>query len=940
VTLPPCESAAPIPGNLLVQGPGVGGYNQALGTTDADLEPLECSADGRGIRPTLFLGLGGTASLVLRKLRRRLCERFGSMPLVPCWRMLLLDTDASTFRAAGESIADESLSPDESLLLSLRRPAEYRARSHKLLGWLSRRWLYNIPRSLRTEGMRPLGRLAYVDHAERIADRIRRALIETTSDAAKLKSAETTGARLRGDAPRVFVISSICGGTGGGMLFDVAYVVQAILAELGFPADGACGVLTHGTLKKGAANDLRKANAYATLTEWNHFSADRPPFGDSYLIDLGDNLTEAEFGAAASMVARYLYLDAATPCGAALDHYRDLTRGRSREARGEAMLRTFGLHVMGCDKCAVADAQAELLCQRVVGRWHGDGRPVDPAGLHLDTSELGIDPLSKRLFAVADKTLGGKADVHFRGLLSQPPGVVSGVRDSLARIDAVLGAPQGPDRQSDTEPTRFATTLDEATNQLAAAVGESIVRAASGLVEDPRGRLPAALAAASQFQEHLRSLRQEAEERFRQAHAETAALRAKLVRGDGAGSARGHRWRNLWGGPSQLDAEARLLEYCERRLRTLVYQHLAALLQSTAGAVAALSERLVRLRSRFEQLGLGFAAPTAASAAGGAPAAVAHSKIVEAAAHAELTDPAFAIRLDERLQREWLEPNGGLMALGAADDEAWKSLRDQLQSQSRAAALAAMRGVDAARLLIEGNPDMGRQTRSLAAAIEKAVPRLSRFGGGVKRLLAVVPDSAYGNKLAETVLGDLSETVLNLFDADAELVLCQEAEGLSAARVAAALIDNRPDYAAAARRLLTRVDIRWTSLPLDRERHESKVDKRQGERGDPMNTTTTAASPKPSHAPDFKSVDWFGVSYSFTPPQAACVAVLWRAWLGGTPIVREEWVLEVARVPSRSLADLFRSGPGRYAWGTMIANGDKRGTVRLSEPEDLRQVDS
>src|SRR5258708_40329713 len=98
-----------------------------------------------------------------------------------------------------------------------------------------------------------------------------------------------------------------------------------------------------------------------------------------------------------------------------------------------------------------------------------------------------------------------------------------------------------------------------------------------------------------------------------------------------------------------------------------------------------------------------------------------------------------------------------------------------------------------------------------------------------------------------------------------------------------------------------------------------------------MSTATTKSLPRPSHTAGFKSVDWFGATYQFSPPQAACVAVLWRAWLGGTPIVREELVLEIARVQARSLKDLFRTGPGRYAWGTMIADGDKRGTVRLND---------
>ncbi|HVC96049.1 MAG TPA: tubulin-like doman-containing protein [Pirellulales bacterium] len=828
---------------------------EAAGITDAELEPLAYSGDRLGTRPTLFLGLGGTASLVLRKLRRRLCERVGSMQSVPCWQMLLLDTEPNSSRGTANDPVDEALSPDEALFLPLRRPADYHAASEKLLGWLSRRWLYNIPRSLRTEGLRPLGRLVYVDHAERIADRIRRALTDITSDEAKMKSAETTGARLRDDAPRVFIISSICGGTGGGMLFDIAYAVREVLAELGLAADGVCGVLTHGTMKRGTAKDLRKVNAYATLTEWNHYSARggacpvnrsstdstangartapaanaegrrstaaagvdvraEPPFGDSYLVELGDDLSEAEFDAAAANIARYLYLDAATPCGAALDRCRELTRERPGGIGGAARLRTFGLHMIGCDKFTAAGTQAELLCQRVVGRWHGDGRPTDPAGLHLDTAELALDPLSKRLFAVADKALGGKAEVHFRGLLAQPLGIVSAGSDALARIDVVLGAPHSSERQQDAEPTRFTTALREATTKLAGAVGESIVRAAAGLVEDPHGRLPAALAATSLFQEHMRSLRQEAEDLFRKTLAETTSLRAVLVRGDGDG--RGRRWRDLWGETSPQETETRLLEYCDKRLRTLVYQQVVTLVQSAIGALGALNERLLRLRSRCEQFGRDFAVAPADSTGGQTAAAVSHLKIVEAVAQAELADPTFAARFDERLQRECLEPNGGLLALGAAGDEAWKSLRDELRSRSRAALLASLRDIDAARLLIDRHPDVARQTQELAAAVEKAVPRLSRLGGA-KRVLAVLPDGAYGKELAATALGNLPKVALTLFDADSDLVLCQEAEELSLAKVAVALIDNRPDYAAAARRLLTRVDIRWASLPSVRE---------------------------------------------------------------------------------------------------------------------------
>ncbi|HEV7223406.1 MAG TPA: hypothetical protein VGN42_11940 [Pirellulales bacterium] len=87
-----------------------------------------------------------------------------------------------------------------------------------------------------------------------------------------------------------------------------------------------------------------------------------------------------------------------------------------------------------------------------------------------------------------------------------------------------------------------------------------------------------------------------------------------------------------------------------------------------------------------------------------------------------------------------------------------------------------------------------------------------------------------------------------------------------------------------------------------------------------------------THSRDYRTVDWFGASYQFSPPQAACIQVLWRAWLSGTPIIREEQVLETARVKSRSLKEVFKTPPGHAAWGSLIADGDRRGTVRLIEP--------
>ncbi len=78
--------------------------------------------------------------------------------------MLLLDTDNRELSSAAHGEDMGQLRPDETLSLPLRKSQDYREDSRRILEWLSRRWLFNIPRSLQTEGLRPLGRLALVDH--------------------------------------------------------------------------------------------------------------------------------------------------------------------------------------------------------------------------------------------------------------------------------------------------------------------------------------------------------------------------------------------------------------------------------------------------------------------------------------------------------------------------------------------------------------------------------------------------------------------------------------------------------------------------------------------------------------------------------------------------------------------------------------------------------
>ena len=145
--------------------------------------------------------------------------------------MLRLDTDLTTLHQSTQGARTTTLDARETLGMPLRRPQEYREDSREILHWLSRRWLYNIPHSAQTEGLRPLGRLALVDNASELFERLGEAVANVTDPESLHRTAETTGLQFREQVPRIFVLASISGGTVSGMVLDVVYGLRNIAAS-------------------------------------------------------------------------------------------------------------------------------------------------------------------------------------------------------------------------------------------------------------------------------------------------------------------------------------------------------------------------------------------------------------------------------------------------------------------------------------------------------------------------------------------------------------------------------------------------------------------------------------------------------------------------------------------------------------------------------------
>jgi hypothetical protein len=379
--------------------------------------------------PALVLGLGTFGLGTLQQLRREIVETFGSAEALPIIRLLYLDTDPEIAQRATRGQGQIALRASEVLVTRLHRPSYYvkpREAPSGLQSWLHPKMLYRMPRQQTASGIRALGRLAFIDHYKSIARRLEFELKECCTKEAAEKAGRDTGLNLRSAAPRVYIVTSLAGGTGGGMFIDLAYLVQHQLRRLGFEAAEVVGLCYLPPADRDPRRTRELANAFAALTELNHFSAAHavfsagyelgesrptdplfswkgppfqrcqflalPPGRESVLVEESDGagLTFAPAVAATlSAAGRTLFAELATPLGRVADECRQqsgpatdaaavLTRSHWVDGPGSAALfQMTGLYRLLWPRRPLLDHAAGAVCRRLVQRWISkDAKPI------------------------------------------------------------------------------------------------------------------------------------------------------------------------------------------------------------------------------------------------------------------------------------------------------------------------------------------------------------------------------------------------------------------------------------------------------------------------------------------------------------------------------------------------------------------------------------
>jgi serine/threonine protein kinase len=493
------------------------------GTKSSQLMPGSVAAPvefkGGGILfPALVIGLGQTGSLVLQRLREGLCERFGSLDPLSNLQLLYLDTDAESISAAVRCGGTAALAGPEVLHARLNRPVHFhKAREGLDLSWLDMQMLYRMPRNQTTAGLRCLGRLALIDNYLEISQRLQTMLAEVTEADSLAAADRQTRLGLRVNRPRVYVVSSLAGGTGSGMFLDVAFIARAILRDLGYQHPDLVGLFFLPPAEgSGVKYAMAASNAYAALTELHHYSSvgvcfesrylpkqpplvdDDPPFGRC--IFLGGDDQEKNQRELAAMAGGYLARDLVTPLGRTADEQRDKAKSSTRPP----LLETIATFRLSWPRRALVEHAGRKLSHRLVENWLVKENPAFKEPIRQwareQWSKRGFEAerLIETLRTGMEKKLEGDpgemcAEFHeqfVRHLPSNQYPDPDWLRKSLDQLEAIVGKPEaaGPP----PAPTPLVEALEHVNEKLFSSYEQKLAQLAVFFVEQPGYRFAGA----------------------------------------------------------------------------------------------------------------------------------------------------------------------------------------------------------------------------------------------------------------------------------------------------------------------------------------------------------------------------------------------------------------------------------------------------------------
>lgn len=375
---------------------------------------------------TLVIGLGSTGTEICNHLVERLNWEYGGLDQVPWVRFLTIETDnnkKTPLRERGDFLP---LGLDSTAYSQIMNSPEAQGRI-RLQDWADMETLRKLKN---TEGgagnIRMVGRLTFM-YSQNF-NRVKLAVLDRITALRDLKADQATNARGKrpdgsnpavtfeaGGEVRVFVVGTLCGGTGSGLLPDFGYFLRSvplsqqekIIGIFTLPHDGLAPSIS-------PASEKLKRNAYHALIELNHYHQARadelPPihYSDGTEADLTQEPYDLPFLVMPSsptetaeqqlngLVADRIFMNIVNPT---TDPFNKSVNAPMPDRDHQAhVFCSFGLSTIEFPAQQVAEACASKLHERALADWQSpkSGRAENLTGkLGLDYDTL-VDSLLER----------------------------------------------------------------------------------------------------------------------------------------------------------------------------------------------------------------------------------------------------------------------------------------------------------------------------------------------------------------------------------------------------------------------------------------------------------------------------------------------------------------------------------------------------------------
>jgi hypothetical protein len=238
------------------------------------------------VRPTVFVGLGGTGKEILLRLRMKFFERY-SVTGYPCISYIWIDTDMQNrnvdrkeddplfervFFSQSEKVDIQVPDPSD----FLNNPPNY----PNIMDWMPPAILQSGLRIQDGAGqVRAKGRFGFFWSFRQIQEKLNQAITDVINTQARVSThqfSDDKGLELElddswGACVNFFVATSLAGGTGSGTFLDAAFLLRQIAFERAFKPD-ITGLLFLSSLFTNDPYDRRYANCYAALKELEYYN--------------------------------------------------------------------------------------------------------------------------------------------------------------------------------------------------------------------------------------------------------------------------------------------------------------------------------------------------------------------------------------------------------------------------------------------------------------------------------------------------------------------------------------------------------------------------------------------------------------------------------------------------------------------------------------------